>query len=205
MKIKTIGVIGAGAAGREIACAALLGGFETILEDVSPEMLEQGSGYIERALSECVAREELTPQQKDSALARFSTANRVDAACRVADMLIETVPEEMEVKLEIFTIFDKFAKPNAILASNTSLSIAEIAAITFRAEDCVGMRFIDRAKGTRLLEIVRGLETSDGTVAACTEAGRRMGCEVMVVSETPESIAITAQAEHGFRVKGISE
>src|SRR5271163_740795 len=205
MEIKTIGVIGAGAAGREIACAALLGGFETILEDVSLEMLEQGSGYIERALSECVAREELTPQQKNSALARFSTANRVDEVCRVADLLIETVPEEMEVKLEIFTIFDKFAKPNAILASNTSLSITEIAAITFRTEDCVGMRFVGRASDTKLLEIVRGLETSDETVAACSEVGRRMGCEIAIVRETPESIAIAAQAEDGYRVKGISE
>jgi len=205
MEIRTIGVIGAGAAGREIACAALLGGFETILEDVSLEMLEQGSGYIERALSECVAREELTPQQKNSALARFSTANRVDEVCRVADLLIETVPEEMEVKLEIFTIFDKFAKPNAILASNTSLSITEIAAITFRTEDCVGMRFVGRASDTKLLEIVRGLETSDETVAACTEVGRRMGCDIMIASETRESIAIAAQAEDGYRVKGISE
>jgi 3-hydroxybutyryl-CoA dehydrogenase len=205
MEIKTIGVIGAGAAGREIACAALLGGYRTILEDVSADMLEQGTGYIERALSECVAREELTPQQKDAVLGRFSTANRVDEVCRVADMLIETVPEEMEVKLEIFTIFDKFAKPSAILASNTSLSITEIAAITFRTEDCVGMRFVDRTQGTRLLEIVRGLETSDGTVAACTEVGRRMGCEIMLVRESPESIAIAARAEDGFRVKGTSE
>jgi 3-hydroxybutyryl-CoA dehydrogenase len=205
MEIKTIGVIGASAAGREIACAALLGGYQTILEDVSPDMLEQGQGYIRRALSERVVRGNLAPQQKDKALARFSTANRVDEVCRVADMLIETVPEEMEVKLEIFTIFDKFAKPSAILASNTSLCITEIAAITFRTEDCVGMRFVDRASNSRVLKIVRGLETSDGTVAACSEVGRRMGCEIIVVSETPESIAITAQAEEGFRVKSISE
>jgi 3-hydroxybutyryl-CoA dehydrogenase len=205
MEIKTIGVIGAGAAGREIACAALLGGYRTILEDVSPDMLERGTGYIKRALSQRVAHGNLTVQHQDVALSRFSTANRVDEVCRVADMLIETVPEEMEVKLEIFTIFDKFAKPSAILASDTTLSITEIAAITFRTEDCVGMRFVDRGSDPRLLEIVRGLETSDGTVAACTEVGRRMGCEIIVVSETPESIAITAQAEDGFRMKGISE
>jgi len=205
MEIKTIGVIGAGAAGREIACAALLGGYRTILEDVSPDMLEQGTGHIKRALSERVARGNLTPQQKDGALSRFSTANRVDEVCRVADMLIETVPEEMEVKLEIFTIFDKFAKPSAILASNTSLPITEIAAITFRTEDCVGMRFVDRGSDPRLLEIVRGLETSDGTVAACSEVGRRMGCEIAIVHETPDSIAIAARAEDGYRVKGISE
>lgn len=205
MEINTIGVIGAGTVGRELACAAVLGGYRTILEDVSPDMLEQGTSYIRQALSKCVAREELTPQEKAAALSRFSTANRVDEVCRVADMLIETVPEEMEVKLEIFTIFDKFAKPGAILASSTSLSITEIAAITFRTEECVGMRFVDRAQETRLLEIVRGLETSDRTVAACTEVGRRMGCEIMVVSETPESIAIAAQADDGFRMKGISE
>ncbi|HEU5410007.1 MAG TPA: 3-hydroxyacyl-CoA dehydrogenase NAD-binding domain-containing protein, partial [Candidatus Acidoferrales bacterium] len=101
-------------------------------------------------------------------------------------LIIEAVPEEMETKLEIFTILDKFAKPGAILASNTSsLSITEMAAITFRAENCIGMHFFNPVQKMKLLEIVRGLETSEQSVAACAEAGRRMGKEVVVVRESP--------------------
>src|SRR3984885_4445216 len=92
----------------------------------------------------------------------------------------------MEVKLEIFTIFDKFARPGAILASNTSsLSITEMATITFRTENCVGMHFFNPVPKMKLLEIVRALETSDETVAACAEVGRRMGKEVVIVRESP--------------------
>src|SRR5277367_3375440 len=140
MRVETIGVIGAGEAGREIALAALLGGYRVVLEDVSREMLEKGIAHIKLSLDERAARRELSPQERESAFARLSTASRVDEVCRVADVLIETVPDEMEVKLEIFTIFDKFAKPGAILASDTSLSITEIASITFRTEECIGMR-----------------------------------------------------------------
>jgi 3-hydroxybutyryl-CoA dehydrogenase len=107
-------------------------------------------------------------------------------------MLIETVPDEMEVKLEIFTIFDKFAKPGAILAGNTSLSITEIASITFRAEDCIGMRFASPDPKITRVELVRGADTSDTTVAACSEIARRMGMEVAVVRESYEP-AVTGE------------
>ena len=205
MDVKTIGVIGAGAAGREIACAALLGGYRTILEDVSADMLRQGTDWIAQALAERVTRGGMTAQRKDATLARLSVASRVDEVCREADMLIETVPEEMEVKLEIFTIFDKFAKPGAILASNTSLSITEIAAITFRTEDCVGLRFFNGTPRANMVEIVRGLETSDATVAACLEVGRRMGKDSVVVRETPEFVAAARDADALTRVKGVPE
>ncbi len=92
----------------------------------------------------------------------------------------------MELKLEIFTLFDKFAKPNAILASNTSsLSIAEMAAMTYRPELCVGMHFFNPVPKMRLIEMVRAPKTSDETVATCREVGRRMGKEVVVVKESP--------------------
>ncbi|MGB6979892.1 MAG: 3-hydroxyacyl-CoA dehydrogenase NAD-binding domain-containing protein, partial [Candidatus Acidiferrales bacterium] len=112
--------------------------------------------------------------------------------------LIEAVPEEMEVKLEIFTIFDKFAKPHAILASNTSsLSITEMAAITFRAQDCIGMHFFNPVPKMKLLEIVRALETSEATVETCAEVGRRMGKEVVVVRESPGFITSRINAMIG--------
>ena len=186
MEIKTIGVIGAGTMGRGIAYAAAFGGYRTVLEDVSPEMLEQGSAYISQALEEGVARGKVTPEQKTKALANLTTSRSVEDLCREADLLIEAVPEEMEVKLEIFTIFDKFAKPNAIMASNTSsLSITEMASITFRAENCIGMHFFNPVPKMTLLEIVRALETSEATLQACVEVGRRMGNEVVVIRESP--------------------
>lgn len=186
MEIRTVGVIGAGTMGRGIAYAAALGGYHTVLEDVSPQMREQGVAYISETLEDGVSRGQVTPEQKEKALANLSTARSVEDVCREADLLIEAVPEEMEVKLEIFTIFDKFAKPCAILASNTStLSITEMASITFRAEDCIGMHFFDPVPKTKLLEIVRALETSEATLQTCVEVGRRMGKEVVVIRESP--------------------
>jgi 3-hydroxybutyryl-CoA dehydrogenase len=189
MQVKTIGVIGAGELGCEIALAALLAGYWVVLEDVSREMLEKGITHIKRSLDEgaaYVAPRELSPREQESVLARLSTASRVDEVCRVADMLIETVPDEMEVKLEIFTIFDKFAKPGAILASNTSLSITEIASITFRTEECIGMRFAKGAPNMDRVELVCGMDTSATTSATCAEVARRMGMEVAIVRESSQ-------------------
>jgi 3-hydroxybutyryl-CoA dehydrogenase len=186
MEIKTIAVIGAGTMGRGIAYAAALGGYRTVLEDVSPEMLEQGTAYISQALEDGLARGKVTQEQKDKALANLTTSRSVEDVCREADLLIEAVPEEMEVKLEIFTIFDKFARPDAIVASNTSsLSITEMASITFRAGNCIGMHFFNPVPKMKLLEIVRALETSEATLQACVEVGRRMGKEVVVIRESP--------------------
>src|ERR1700723_1892346 len=186
MEVKTIGVIGAGAMGRGIAYAAAFGGYRTVLEDVSPEMLEQGTAYISQELEEGVARGKVTEEQRNIALTNLTTSRSVEDLCREADLLVEAVPEEMEVKLEIFTIFDKFALPGAILASNTSsLSISELAAITFRAENCIGMHFFNPVPKMKLLEIVRALETSEATLQACVEVGSRMGKEVVVIRESP--------------------
>jgi 3-hydroxybutyryl-CoA dehydrogenase len=203
MRVDTIGVIGANPVGREIALAALLGGYRVVLEDVSSEMLEKGIAYVRQSLGERIARHELSPQEGESVLARFSTASRADEVSRVADMLIETVPDEMEVKLEIFTIFDKFAKPGAILASNTSLSITEIASITFRTEDCIGMRFANPGSKITRVELVRGADTSDATTAACAEMARRMGMEAGIIFESPQPFGASEVVP--LRVKGQGE
>jgi 3-hydroxybutyryl-CoA dehydrogenase len=185
MPVKTIAVIGAGPSGRSIASAAACGGYRTVLEDFSPANLEDGLAYIQETLGSAVAAGTMTLHQKAAALANLSTARRVEDACREADMLIEAAPEELELKLEIFTIFDKFAKPDAILASATSsIAISDLAGMTFRAENCAGMRFFDSGPKMKLLEIVRTLGTSEATVQACVEAGRRMGREVTVVLES---------------------
>src|ERR1700678_4200437 len=142
MEVKTIGVIGAGSMLRGTTYPAALGSYRTVLEDVSPEMLDQGLAYIREALDEGVARGKVSPEQMAIALKNLSTSRSVEDVCRESDLLIEAVPEEMEVKLEIFTIFDKFARPHAILASNTSsLSVTELAAITFRAAHRIRIDF----------------------------------------------------------------
>ncbi len=186
MEINTIAVIGAGTMGRGIAYAAAFGGYRTILEDISASVLDQGLAYVRQSFEEGVARGKVTPLQRDHALRHLGTARSVEDACREADLVIEAVPEDMELKIEIFTLLDKFAKPGAIFASNTSsLSITEMAAVTFRPEKCVGMHFFNPVPKMKLLELVKALETSDDTLAACREVGRRMGKEVIVVRESP--------------------
>lgn len=186
MEIKTVAVIGAGTMGRGIAYCSALAGYRTILEDVSDSMLEQGLEYIRRALEDGISRGKVTEEQKTKSLACIVTSRSVQDAAREADLIIEAVPEEMETKLEIFTVLDKFAKPDAILASNTSsLSITEMAAITFRPQNCIGMHFFNPVQKMKLLEIVRALETSEQALSACVEVGRRMGKEVVVVRESP--------------------
>ena len=195
MEVKTIGVIGAGTMGRGIAYAAALGGYRTILEDVMPENLAMGTAWIKKALEEGVSRGKVDAGASASALARIETVSTVEAACRESEFLIEAVPEEMELKLELYTLFDKFARPNAVLASNTSsLSIAEMAEMTYRPELCVGMHFFNPVPKMRLIEIVRAPKTSDETIATCREVGARMGKEVVVVKESPGFITSRVNA-----------
>ena len=198
MEIRTIGVIGAGALGRGIACAAALAGYATVLEDVLPEMREQGVALIRQTLEERAARGEISHDAKNVTLAKLATAATVEDACRVADLLIEALPEEMELKLEIFTIFDKFAKPGAILASAAStISIADLAEMTYRKENCVGMRFVEPVAKMKQLEIVRAVETSDATVQVAANVGRRMGKEIIIRSESSAPAARSIPADRG--------
>jgi len=186
MDVNTIAVIGAGTMGRGIAYAAALGDYRTILEDISAAVLEKGVAYIRQTLDGGIAREKVTAEQRDRALKQLTTARSVEDACRDVDLIIEAVPEDMELKIEIFTLLDKFAKPGSIFASNTSsLSITEMAAVTCRPEKCVGMHFFNPVPKMKLLEIVRALETSEDTLESCREVGRRMGKEVVVVRESP--------------------
>jgi len=177
--MKTIAVVGSRDPGRRIAYSSCLAGFRTILEDIWPSALEQGMGWIGQALGEDISRGRISTSVRHAALRNLHTANSVEDASREADLIIETVSEETEMKIELFTIFDRFAKPGAIFASTTtSLPITDLAAVTFRPERCIGMRFFTDRKTTGRLELVKGRETSEETVAACREVGRRMGLEV---------------------------
>src|SRR5579871_4124401 len=114
MDVKTIGVIGAGTMGRGIAYAAALGGYRTILEDVMPEMQAAAMTWIRKSIGDGVERWKVEAAAGEAALARIETSSSVEDVCREADFLIEAVPEEMELKLELFTLY-KFAKPHAVL------------------------------------------------------------------------------------------
>jgi 3-hydroxyacyl-CoA dehydrogenase len=184
MPIKTIGVIGAGTIGPGIAYEAAFSGYATILEGVSQERLEDGMAYIRRMLRSGVGAGTVTTEQAQETLARLALSRSVEDVCRQADLLIEATQEELEVKLEIFTLFDKFAKPEAILASSSrAVPISDLAEITFRTESCVGLRFGAPPRHSRSLEIVRTRDTSDAVVHSCIEVGQRMRREVVLSRE----------------------
>jgi 3-hydroxybutyryl-CoA dehydrogenase len=197
-QVKTIAVIGAGIMGRGIAHAAAVGGYRTILEDLVPAALRKAETEIRANLDKAVELGKVSAPDADSAFQRVEYAGSVDEAAREADLVIEAVPEELESKIEIFTLLDKICRPTTILASNTSsLSVTEIASVTYRAKKCVGMHFFNPVHKMKLLEIVRALETDDDTLATVAEVGRRMGKEVVVIKESPGFITSRINAMIG--------
>ncbi len=191
-------VIGAGIMGRGISHAAALGGYRTILEDLLPGALRKAEGEIRANLDKAIELGKVTSTDADAAFGRLQYAESVEEAAREADLVIEAVPEEMESKIEIFTLLDKICRPSVILASNTSsLSITEIASVTYRAKKIVGMHFFNPVHKMKLLEVVRALETDEDTLAAAVEVGRRMGKEVVVIKESPGFITSRINAMIG--------
>jgi len=196
--VKTVAVIGAGIMGRGIAHAAALGGFRTILEDLLPGALRKAESEIRANLDQAVELGKATKPDADAAFQRLEYAGSVEEAAREADLVIDAVPEEMESKIEIFTLLDKICRPTTILASNTSsLSVTEIASVTYRAKKCVGMHFFNPVHKMKLLEVVRALETDDDTLATAVEVGKRMGKEVVVIKESPGFITSRINAMIG--------
>ena len=196
--VKTVAVIGAGIMGRGIAHAAALGGYRTILEDLLPGALRKAGSEIRTNLDKAVELGKVTGPDADAAFRRLEYAGSVEEAAREADLVIEAVPEEMESKIEIFTLLDKICRPTTILASNTSsLSITEIASVTYRPKKCVGMHFFNPVHKMKLLEVVRALETDNDTLATAVEVGKRMGKEVVVIKEAPGFITSRINAMIG--------
>jgi 3-hydroxybutyryl-CoA dehydrogenase len=184
--------------GRGIAHAAALGGYRTILEDLLPNALRKAETEIRSNLNKAVELGKVNASEADAAFSRLEYASSVDQAARDADLVIEAVPEEMESKIEIFTMLDKICRPTTILASNTSsLSVTEIASVTYRAKKCVGMHFFNPVHKMKLLEVVRALETDNDTLAAVVEVGKRMRKEVVVIKESPGFITSRINAMIG--------
>jgi 3-hydroxybutyryl-CoA dehydrogenase len=189
--IQTIGVVGAGAKGREIAHLALLGGYRVILEDMSESRLAEGTAGISAALAAAVACGEMDAGRAGAVAAKLSTTHSVDEVSRGTDLLIDAAPEDAELQLELFTIFDKFAKPEAILATTShSISIADLAEMTNCPERCVGLRVHEQAGRADALEILRAPKTDERTVVVCVAFARGLGLEPRVVNEPTDAAAI---------------
>jgi 3-hydroxybutyryl-CoA dehydrogenase len=188
-EIRTIAVIGAGTVGRSIAQAAAIGGFRTILEDILPTALRKAEDAISAEFGRSVQSGRVDQAAASAALARIEFASNLEGAARDADMVIEAVADELESKLEIFVLLDKVCRPDTIIVSNThTQSITELSSVIYRAPNCISIRFPKPPLTSSVLEIVRGLETSDQTVAATRAVVERMQKEPIVVRETPGAI-----------------
>ena len=171
METQMIAVLGATVEGRTLAAAALRARYRVVFEDFRADFLREAMAAVRLAAG-------------DSALARFRSARTVEDACREgASLILDCTTDEVELKLEIFTLLDKFAFPGAICATNaTSISIAELGAITYRPELCIGLR-VRKIDGRAALELVRSPHTLDSAVAACCEFAARLGWGSSVCSE----------------------
>jgi 3-hydroxybutyryl-CoA dehydrogenase len=186
VNVRSVAVLGAGIMGRGIAYAAALGGFRTVLQDTSAEALAKAQAEIGATLDKGVAAGRVAPDAAARARENLSGAAALDEAARGTDLVIEAIPERIELKIETFAALDRAAPAHAILASNTSsLSITEMAAATGRPAQVVGMHFFNPVHRMRLLEVVRALETSDATLAAACAVGAAMDKECVVVRESP--------------------
>jgi 3-hydroxybutyryl-CoA dehydrogenase len=186
VEVERVAVIGAGTMGRGIAHAASLGGFRVTLQDVDSGMLESALEGIRTEMQKAVERAGLDEEEMRKSLERIGTTESLEEAVEEADLIIEAVPEEMELKLEIFGRLDERCPERAVLATNTStMSPTEIAAATSRPERCLAMHFFNPAHKMKLVELVRGLETADETVEAARDVAERMGKETVEVEEFP--------------------
>lgn len=180
-----IAVIGSGTMGSGIVQVLAQSGYETIMKDISPAALEKGMKYIEKNFAKLVEKGKMTEEAKAEALARI-TATDTDEALKDADIIIEAATENMELKKKIFAGLDSVAKPEAILATNTSsLSITEIAAATGRPDRVIGMHFFNPVPVMKLIEVIRGIATSDATYDAIYNMSVKMGKDPVKVEEAP--------------------
>jgi 3-hydroxybutyryl-CoA dehydrogenase len=184
--VQTIAVIGAGLMGQGIAHVAALGGFDTVLNDVSNALLDKARGQIERDLEKGVGIGKVNPGEATKALSRIRVETDPARAVENAGLVIEAIPEQIELKLDLFATLDRVCAPHVVLASNTSaLSITEMAGATKRPQQFIGMHFFNPVHKMKLVEIIRGLETSDETFEIAESTAKRMGKETVEVKESP--------------------
>ncbi|MDQ6599085.1 3-hydroxyacyl-CoA dehydrogenase [Bacillus salipaludis] len=179
-------VVGSGTMGRGIAYVAAIGGFQVSLNDVNQENLDRAKLYLETEMTKSADKGFLTREQASVALKRIEYTTSLEKAAGDTDVVIEAVFELMELKVDIFKKLDKICPEHTILATNTStMSPTEIAAQTSRPEKCIAMHFFNPVHKMKLIEIVRGLETSDETMTKAKEIGKKLGKETVEVNEFP--------------------
>jgi len=188
MEINTIVVIGAGTMGSGIAQTAAVAGYRVTMTDVIPEAVERGKSTIVKSIEKLEAKGKINEIQKEAAF-NIQTALDMNHA-READLIIEAATENLDLKLELFAELDSLAPPDVILATNTSsISITKIGASTKRPDKVIGMHFFNPVPLMRLLEVVRGLSTSDETTTVAFEVGQKMGKEPIEVKDSPGFIS----------------
>jgi 3-hydroxybutyryl-CoA dehydrogenase len=186
LMVRKIAVLGAGIMGRGIAYASALGGYDTVLQDTSAPALTRARDEIAELLDKGVAAGKVDAATAKSATSHLRTAAALEEAVASADLVIEAVPEDIRLKLDLFATLDDCTPPHAVLASNTSsLSITEMAGATRRPSLVVGMHFFNPVHRMKLLEVVQALETSEDTLAAARAVGERMGKDCVTVRESP--------------------
>ena len=184
-EIGRLGVVGAGTMGHGIAQVAAQAGLDVVLVDVSPQALERGMAGIAKSLDRLVAKGKLSGEDKAAALGRITTAADVGTLAD-AGLVVEAVVEKLPVKQSVLAELDRVCGPGAILATNTSsISITRLAAATRRADRVIGMHFMNPVPVMQLVEIIRGLATSQATYARVEAVTRRMGKTPVEVHDAP--------------------
>ena len=189
MNIKHIAVIGAGTMGHGIAQVCAGNGYQVTLIDVVPEQLERAMASIRKSVEKLHSKGRLTDEQREAALANITTADEVAAAAG-ADLVIEAVVESLSVKKRVFAGLDDCTRPEVILASNTSsISITELGAVTRRPDRVIGMHFMNPVPLMTLVEVIRGLATSDATTATVVALTEMLGKTPVEAQDYPGFIS----------------
>jgi len=185
MNIQTLGVIGAGTMGHGIAQVGIGSGFDVVLVDSFPGALTRGLEQIEKGLARSVAKGRMSAEEKAAAESRLSSAGELSALAG-ADLVVEAVVEKLEIKRQVFTELDAICAEHAVLASNTSsISITRLAAATKRPGQVIGMHFMNPVPVMKLVEVIRGLTTSQQVYDAVETAARKMGKTPVEVHDYP--------------------
>jgi 3-hydroxybutyryl-CoA dehydrogenase len=188
MDIRRIVVVGAGTMGNGIAQTAAVSGYSVVMTDVVPQALETGRTAIARSAGKMAEKGTITQDALQAAL-QIETALDLEPT-READLVIEAATENPALKLELFGQLDRLAPAEAVLASNTSsISLTKIGAATRRPQQVIGMHFFNPVPLMKLLEVIRGLATSDATTAVAVDVGRRMGKEPVEAKDSPGFIS----------------
>jgi len=189
MEIKTFGVVGAGQMGSGIAQVAAASGFSVIMNDIKDEFLERGFGAIEKSLNRMLKKEKISEQDKKALLDRVEGTTSLGDMAK-ADFVVEAATENEELKLKIFNDLDQSCKQGVILATNTSsISITKIAAATSRPEMVIGMHFMNPVPLMKLVEIIRGLATSEETFLQTKKLALKLGKEPVPANDFPGFIS----------------